>query len=279
MSGRSFTLPVPLLSRLENAPLTPGQTILIRGFVSEKTRFDINLTAGRKVDGTERDDIALQISCRIEEGKVVLNSLEGNKWGKEERHRCPFKDGEEFDLRIRCHDDKFEIFGQHKELAEFVHRIPLNTITHTYISGDVELHTVSWEGKYYSVPYKVALPATFGPGAQIFLSGRAESGCKRFEVNLYKNDDIALHMNPRFNESAVVRNSRQEGKWAKEEREGEFPFKKERVWDIVIACEDGAFQVYVDGKFLFHFDHHIPPQGLDALEIEGEVELQGVHFK
>lgn len=65
----------------------------------------MNLSSG-KDDGV---DIPLHISCRLKEGKIVLNSLQDGKWGKEERHGCPFKRGEEFDLRIRAHDQEFEV--------------------------------------------------------------------------------------------------------------------------------------------------------------------------
>lgn len=68
---------------------------------------------------------------------------------KEKRVRCPFKSGEEFDYRIRAHENHFEIFVDHKAVAQFEYRLPLESITHLFIAGDVELYAVSWEGKYY----------------------------------------------------------------------------------------------------------------------------------
>lgn len=54
-------------------------------------------------------DIALHISVRLKEKSFVLNSKQNGSWGKEEKKKNPFKDNEPFDLRIRAHDNKFEV--------------------------------------------------------------------------------------------------------------------------------------------------------------------------
>lgn len=42
--------------------------------------------------------------------KIVLNTFSNGEWGKEERKSNPFKRGEAFDIRIRAHDDRFQVF-------------------------------------------------------------------------------------------------------------------------------------------------------------------------
>ena len=55
-------------------------------------------------------DIQLHMSIRLDEKKIVLNSLQGGTWGKEDRKSNPYtKEGEPFDIRIRAHDKKFEV--------------------------------------------------------------------------------------------------------------------------------------------------------------------------
>lgn len=86
--------------------LEPGQTVVVKGFIVLKGRFDINLVANENV---ESGDIIFHMSNRLDEGKIVLNSRQGTQWGKEERHNAPFKQGEEFDIRIRAHPENFEV--------------------------------------------------------------------------------------------------------------------------------------------------------------------------
>ncbi len=60
----------------------------------------MNLSTGPKVEvETDKDDIVLHLSCRMDEKKIILNSLKDNEWGKEEKYKNPFKEGDEFDLR------------------------------------------------------------------------------------------------------------------------------------------------------------------------------------
>ncbi len=54
--------------------------------------------------------------------------------------------------------------------------------------------------------------------------------------------DIALHVNPRFGEGRVVRNSHIGG-WGTEERSGSFPFALGTQCVVVIECEQDRFKV------------------------------------
>ena len=49
------------------------------------------------------------MSIRMAENAFVLNAMQGNKWGKEERPSMPFKHGEKFDLKVLVHADRFEV--------------------------------------------------------------------------------------------------------------------------------------------------------------------------
>ncbi len=81
--------------------------------------------------------------------------MQSGAWGKEERHSNPFKKGEQFDLRIRAHADKFELMANQKEIAEYKHRLALSTIDHICVEGDgITLNAVHWGGKYFKLPYE-----------------------------------------------------------------------------------------------------------------------------
>ncbi|KIH56877.1 galactoside-binding lectin [Ancylostoma duodenale] len=132
-----------------------------------------------------------------------------------------------------------------KELKEYEHRLPLSSITHFSIDGDVLITHIHWGGKYYPVPYESGLAGEgLSPGKSLLLFGMPEKKGKRFHINiLKKNGDIALHFNPRFDEKAVVRNSLISNEWGNEEREGKMPFEKAVGFDLEIKNEEYAFQV------------------------------------
>lgn len=60
-----------------------------------------------------------------------------------------WKVGDEFDIRIRSHDEEFEIFIDHKLAARFAHYLPIEQITHIFVTGAIELFTSEWAGTYY----------------------------------------------------------------------------------------------------------------------------------
>jgi hypothetical protein len=282
-SGRDHTLPVPHLTRLEGTEIKPGQSIVIRGFATMNDRFDIYLGTGSNLGGepesTERDNVVLHMGVDMDKKRISLNSLDKQVWGKEEKAKNPFKAGEEVNIRLRAHDNFFEIFGNHRELCQYDHRLPLTAITHIYISGAIELFSCSWEGKYYSIPYEAGVPGNFIPGRKLYVSAEPEKSVKNFCVNLMKGGDIAFHLSVRWNEKDVVRNNRINGEWQMEEREGPFPFHKKNSFDLVIACEQHLFKVIHDGQEICTFAHRVDPKDIDKIEISGDVQLQGVDLK
>jgi len=193
----------------------------------------------------------------------------------------PFKENEPFDIRIRCHDNKFEISANQKEVGEFEYRQPLTKGSHLIIDGGgVELHGISWGGKYYPVPYAVKVDGGLGVGKKLFISGVPEKSAKRFHINLQtQNGETAFHFNPRFDEKAVVRNAQLGGAWQAEEREGKLPFQKDIGFDLVISNEPTSFLVYVNGVQFCSFAHRTDPKSIAGLEVAGDLELTGVNSK
>jgi len=271
------TYNVPYLSKLDGN-LQPGQTVIIKGLATGPNNFDVNLMAGSKL---ELDDVPFHISCKQKDKTIIIKDFKSGKWEKEDKKKNPFKEGEPFDIRIRAHDTKFQIFCQHKELCDWEYKQPLSNINHIYILGEVELHTVSWGGKYYPVPYEVGIEGGLTPGKKLSISGLPEKKAKRFHVNLItaKGGDTALHLDIRFDEKVVVRNANIGTQWQAEEREGKIPFEKEVLFDLVIANEPYAFQVYVNDVHFCSFAHRTDPGAVRGIEVAGDVELQGVYVK
>jgi hypothetical protein len=196
-------VPVPFVSKLTQT-LTAGQTLFVHGRINDGANgFQINLLAGSPMIDEHLGSVALHINGRISEGKFVFNSLQSGSWGKEERESMKYKPGDTFDIRIRVHDDKFEILSEQKEIHEFKHRVPLNAIDYLNIDGDISLSGVHWGGRYFELPYTTGFPnGHIRAGDRILVYGIPKGN---FSINLLGRDDSNLfHFNPRFNEKAVI---------------------------------------------------------------------------
>lgn len=274
-------VPVPFYSKLtQNQRLEAGQTLIIHGKINQDaTRFDVNLLHGAAQVGPQSDAV-LHMSLRFDEGKIVFNTHEGGAWKKEERVSNPFKKGGDFDLRVRVHDEKFEVMADQKSIHDFKFRIPAANVDHFAVVGDVSLSGIHWGGRYYSLPYETGFhDESFRTGKRIFLYGKPTG--KRFEINLYgRNNDILFHYNPRFSEKQVVRNAQVGGTWGNEEREGTFPFKKNIGFDLVILNEPYSIQIFHNNERVGTFSHRTSDPNRDyvRLGISGDLELTGLEF-
>lgn len=285
ITGRNNTFPVPYLSKLEGNQLQPGQSLIVRGVIIGRNEFIISLTNGSKVEKEDENDtldnrlFVLRVNIAL--SKVFLNACIDNEWGREGSVKHKWATGDEFDVRLRCHDKYFEIFVDHKLVAQFAYYVPLSHITHIYINGDVELYTVSWEGKYYQVPYAADIPGNFYPGRKLYVSAFVRKNAKQFVVDFHAGTDVAFRFNPRVASKKLIRNTRSEDRWGTEEKDLDtsFPFKKKRAFDLLFFCEENRFLIYMDDCLLGTYTHRMSPNDIDKLCIDGDVELQGVHLK
>ena len=269
--------PVPHNARMDRS-FEPGQTLSVRGKFFpeiEESQFVLNLAAAG--GGPDAPSIPFHFNVRFDEKRIIINDKNHGEWGKEQKPKMAFKQGEDFDLRIRAHNDKFEITVDGKHVCDFEHRQPLGSVNHVYIDGPVMLFSVVWGGKYYPVPYEAQLQGGIGSGRKLFVSGVPEKA-DSFAINLITSSgDIALHFNPRFKDKKVVRNSKQGGEWQNEEREGGFPFKKDIAFDLLFVNEPYAFQIFVNNERFCTFAHRMDPNMVTGIEVSGELDLQGVH--
>jgi len=278
MASEKKSYPIPYRSQLQEK-IEPGQTLIVKGTtIEESQRFTINLHS--KSADFSGNDVPLHVSVRFDEGKIVLNSFQNGEWGKEERKSNPIKKGEPFDIRIRAHDDRYQVIVDQKEFKDYEHRLPLSAVTHLTIDGDIYLNEVHWGGKYYPVPYESGIANGLGVDKSMAIYATPEKKAKRFNINLLKkNGDIALHFNPRFDEKAVVRNALQANEWGNEEREGKMPFEKGVGFDLLITNEPYAFQIFVNGERFCTFAHRTDPHDITGLQIQGDLEVTGIQIR
>lgn len=172
-------------------------------------------------------NVALHVNARFDEGKIVINSLEGGEWGKEHRVKNPFHAGDPFDLRIRIHGDRYEILVNQKEVAEFEHRVSLGSVDHIEVKGDIRLDSLHWGGRYHQLPFETRFHdgylkagrcleiwdiLAFVLGEIVLIYGIPTGD--RFEIDFLGHDgQILFHLNVRLHEKKVVRNACLNGEW------------------------------------------------------------------
>ncbi|XP_043922749.1 galectin-4-like [Protopterus annectens] len=133
-----------------------------------------------------------------------------------------------------------------------------------------------------TIPYVAHIPGGLSPKKTIIVRGNIPYGATGFHINFkagYSND-IALHINPRFNEQAVVRNSLIGGCWGSEERGLSYnPFQPGQFFDLSIRSGNGRFKVFVNGQHAFDYVHRLHSlQQIDLMEIGGDVSISYIQL-
>ncbi|CAN9501931.1 unnamed protein product [Ophioblennius macclurei] len=138
--------------------------------------------------------------------------------------------------------------------------------------------------KNMAVPYQDSLLNGVYDKLLITIVGRIKPNPSKFTVDLNKGRDIALHFNPRFNESGrqvIVRNTFNGGKWGREERELQrFPFVGGQQFEMKILCTSSEYRVAVNGTHLLSYRHRITDlRSITGIGIFYDVDLTDVKME
>jgi len=127
-------------------------------------------------------------------------------------------------------------------------------------------------------PWEGDIPDGLQPGKEIQISGHVPQHSNRFEFNLKSHHGTALHINPRFDQNAIVRNSEQHGGWANEERNGYMQFHRGANFEMVIHVDHDKYRVNINGQHAFDFHHRVPFTEVHRLSISGDVQIHRISF-
>lgn len=288
-----------------------------RNSSSCSARFAVNFTVGQ---GPEADIAFHFNPRFDGWDKVVFNTKQDGKWGSEEKKRSmPFRKGAAFELVVMVLAEHYKVVVNGNPFYEYGHRLPLQMVTHLQVDGDLELQSINFiGGQPPPSQTPMAIPAYPGPGHSChappsnlptmegpptfnppvpfirrltggltarrtvivkgFVPPRGQSFAINFKVE--SSGDLALHINVRMNEGAVVRNSYLNGSWGSEERSlSHNPFGPGQFFDLSIRCGNDRFKVYANGQHLFDYSHRLSAfPRVDVLEIEGDVTLSYVQI-
>uniref|UniRef100_A0A2K6GYJ9 Galectin n=1 Tax=Propithecus coquereli TaxID=379532 RepID=A0A2K6GYJ9_PROCO len=266
--------------------LEPGTLIVIRGHVpSDTDRFQVDLQCGSSVK--PRADVAFHFNPRFKRSNcIVCNTLKNEKWGWEEiTYDTPFQKEKSFEIVIMVLKDKFqvELFPLQPSIREgdFSKIVPRtvctkskdSTVNHTLTCTKI-LPTNSLSK---TLPFIARLNSPMGPGRTVVIKGEVNTTAKGFNVDLLagKSKDIALHLNPRLNTKAFVRNSFLQESWGEEERNITcFPFSPGMYFEMIIYCDVREFKVAINGVHSLEYKHRFKElSSIDTLEINGDIHL------
>ncbi|KAB1273326.1 Galectin-4 [Camelus dromedarius] len=248
--------------------LRVGMSVYIQGMASQHMkRFSVNFVVGQGPGA----DVAFHFNPRFDGwDKVVFNTQQDGKWGKEERKMSmPFSKGAAFELVFMILPEHYKVVVNGNPFYEYGHRLPVQTVTH--LQPPMPNPTYPGPGQYHQ--QSRSLPTMEGPPA-------FNPVCFVINFKVGSSGDLALHINPRLNEGVVVRNSRLKGSWGPEERKLSYnPFGPGQFFDLSIRCGMDRFKVYANGQHLFDFSHRLSAfQTVDMVEIQGDVTLSYVQI-
>ncbi|XP_059533368.1 galectin-8 isoform X2 [Myotis daubentonii] len=285
--------------------LEPGTLIVIRGHVpGDSDRFQVDLQSGSSVN--PRADVVFHFNPRFKRTNcIVCNTLKNEKWGREEiTYDMPFRKEKSFEIVMMVLKDKFQVAVNGKHTLLYAHRISPEKIDTLGIYGKVSIHSVGFSFSsdlrsaqastlevavlngedvpsagmsQFTLPFVARLNSSMGPGRTVVIKGEVNAKAKGFNVDLIsgKSKDIALHLNPRLNSKAFVRNSFLQESWGEEERNITcFPFSPGMYFEMIIYCDVKEFKVAVNGVHSLEYKHRFKElPSIDTLEIDGDIQL------
>nr|XP_023411943.1 galectin-9B isoform X2 [Loxodonta africana] len=268
--------------------LQDGLQIIIRGTVlsSDESRFAVDFQTG-----DSENDIAFQFNPRFEEGGyVACNTKQNGSWGLEERKmKMPFQKGKPFEICVLVQSSDFKVKVNWSHFLQYSHRVPFHGVDTISVEGPLQLDSIKFQSTTipltvhpsptYTLPYFTAISGGLCPYKTIIVSGTVLPNAQTFHIRLLSGSDITFHLNPRFNENAVVHNTKLNNSSGSKEHSlpGKMPFKCGQNFSVRIVCKNHCLRVTVDGKLLCEYRYCLKSLlAINNLEVAGDIQLAHV---
>ncbi|KAM3829896.1 galectin-6-like isoform 3-T3 [Vipera latastei] len=267
--------------------LRPGMSVYVQGTVLRHTyrtwmNFNVDFASARHKGA----DIPFHFNPRFRRRKLVLNTFESGSWGREEKHKNPFQEGQDFEVLFIVTEAGYQILVNRKRFCSFRHRIPPQSVHVIKVNGDLELQFLnvsvrSMMGNMVSaLPYDQPVLGGLRPGMSVYLNGTVPEDSDSFSVDFarcqHEGADIPFHFNPRFKFETLVINTFQSHRWGKEEIYKN-PFRKGEHVEIIFIVDEAEYQILVNGNPFCNYSHQFPPQGVQIIRVDGDLELQSLN--
>ncbi|XP_073831846.1 32 kDa beta-galactoside-binding lectin-like [Musca autumnalis] len=261
--------------------LTFGHLLQIGGKAkSEESWFCISLTMG-KCTGTETFDIPFHMQVDVRNREIILKRFDGQWWDVDSEEYETEKFCQNFHITIAVDENKFYVAINDKPFSFVAYKAPLTKISHIRLDGNLMTLKQLDHRKYFSErwpPVQIAednrlhfshdIPCRWQPGNVMVVTMKLLGNMNGwFRIDFRNSENfkrIEIHINVRFNEMTIVRNSKLPTKnpeknpdmteWSYEERRGSFPFDREsKPFRLALAFTDTYLKMAKDGVFLFNY--------------------------
>ncbi|KAL0972717.1 hypothetical protein UPYG_G00193860 [Umbra pygmaea] len=132
------------------------------------------------------------------------------------------------------------------------------------------------------IPYLGPIYGGLRCGMSIYVQGVVPHHATRFHMNLQctqmEGCDIGFHISPCFRGwDKVVFNHFQGDRWGSEEKTHHMPFRKGEIFEMVIIVDQECYEVRVNGEHFHRFNHRMPVESLNFLQISGDITIQTIN--
>ncbi|NXK49056.1 LEG2 protein, partial [Chauna torquata] len=115
-------------------------------------------------------------------------------------------------------------------------------------------------------------------GGTLKIKGEISKDTEGFVINLGgSSSDLALHFNPRFNESVIVCNSKRSKAWEQEHRDKHFCFSKNSTVKLIIEFLADKFEVKLPDGHKVEFPNRHGYDKISYMGIKGGFKV--ISFK
>jgi len=274
------------------------------------SRFVINLQKGDSLHQDDDIALHISVRFDEDPNTVVRNSKVDGEFGEEERGGFfPFREGHGFEIQIHCGHDAYQIAVNGHHVFEYGHRISHQHVDHVTVLGNIDAPAVHFSnericghnGPHYfdpdnepsdpflrplpvsplvTIPYPGFpsinhIPGGVRPGRLIRICATPLEDIVRLVINLQNGegpDNIPFHISIRFDErpKVVVRNTKVDGAWGDEERDGDFPFDELEKFEALILIERDEYKVAINGRHFTCYGHRVPFEDITHLRLKSD---------
>ncbi|KAM3852427.1 galectin-4-like isoform 2-T2 [Vipera latastei] len=264
--------------------LHTGMSIYVQGTVPKCVkRFCVYFACCRH----EGADVTFHFSPQFDIDKTVLNTFWDGKWGKEEHHKMPFRKGEKFEIIFIVNNTGYQILVNRKLYCTFGHRMPPQNMREIRVDGDLELQSlhVIGEAKMENLilPYHQPVPGGLHPGMSVHVEGTVPKHSKSFPVWFRVNlactytelNNIPLHFIPTFVYNHIGLNTLHGSRWGWEEKH-KMVLREREHFEVIFIVDKDQYQVLVNRKPFCTYRHRIPPQRVQDINVDGNLQLHSL---